>query len=216
MTTDELITLLARAPKPRHDSRAAARHFRRTLLTAALLPLAAVLVLVVLQRQTLAPHGAVLWLKLAFAGASAAAAGALLWAEGHPGMRAGRAWRRLAWPCGALWLLAGAFLLRAEPQQWASLLAPAFDGGVRHCAAGVLLLALPALLWAIVALRGLAPTKPAVAGAAAGVFAGSVGALAFALVCTEVRLPVVALGYPVGIVLAAVAGAAAGGRVLRW
>lgn len=216
MRTDDLITLLAQAPLPTQDARGAARQFRRSLLLGALVPLAVVLLLAAMQRQRFVSHDVVIWVKLAFAGVSAAAAGAVLWTVGHPGLRAGRAWRRLAWTWGALWLLTSAVVLRAAPGQRRDMLLPAFDATAWHCALAVALLALPALGFALRALRGLAPTQPVVAGAAAGVFAGSVGALAFALICTEWRLPVIALWYPAGILLAAIVGATAGPRVLRW
>jgi hypothetical protein len=57
---------------------------------------------------------------------------------------------------------------------------------------------LAALLWA---LRGLAPTRPALAGAAAGLAAGAVGALAYALHCPELSPTFVAVWYSAGIAM---------------
>jgi hypothetical protein len=47
-----------------------------------------------------------------------------------------------------------------------------------------------ALLWA---LKGLAPTRPALAGAAAGALAGGAGAMVYALHCPELAAPYIAV-----------------------
>lgn len=77
-------------------------------------------------------------------------------------------------------------------------------------------LSLPALAGALWALKGLAPTRPRLAGFAAGLVAGGVGATAYALTCTEVAMSFVATWYSLGIVAAGLLGAVLGPRVLRW
>lgn len=84
------------------------------------------------------------------------------------------------------------------------------------CPAAVLGLGLPALAGLMWALRGLAPTRPAAAGAAAGLLAGALGALGYALACTELGLAFVALWYSLGVALSAALGALLGPRLLRW
>jgi hypothetical protein len=54
------------------------------------------------------------------------------------------------------------------------------------------------------------------AGLAAGVFAGSLAALGYALACPEVSITFVAIWYSLGIALAGALGAFLGPRVLRW
>ena len=69
---------------------------------------------------------------------------------------------------------------------------------------------------ALRALRGLAPTQLRLAGLAAGLLAGGVGAIGYALSCTEVGLPFVATWYSLGIALTGALGALLGPRLLRW
>ena len=68
-------------------------------------------------------------------------------------------------------------------------------------------------LWA---LRGAAPTRLAWAGAGAGLLAGALGALAYALHCPEMAAPFLAVWYLAGMALPTLAGAWLGPRVLRW
>ena len=85
-----------------------------------------------------------------------------------------------------------------------------------NCPPSVLALSLPALAAALWAVRGLAPTRPRMAGFAAGLCAGSVGAFGYSLSCPEASAAFVAVWYSLGIALTGVAGAILGPRVLRW
>ncbi len=68
-------------------------------------------------------------------------------------------------------------------------------------------------IWAV---RRAAPTDLARTGAFAGLVAGGVSAMAYALHCTDDSLPFVAVWYGGTIVLCTLAGAALGPRLLRW
>ena len=68
-------------------------------------------------------------------------------------------------------------------------------------------------IWAV---RKAAPTNLVRAGAFAGLVAGGVSAMAYALHCTDDSLPFVAVWYGGTIVLCTLAGAALGPRLLRW
>jgi hypothetical protein len=70
-----------------------------------------------------------------------------------------------------------------------------------------------AALWA---LKGLAPTRLALAGAAAGALAGAEGAFVYALHCSEMQAPFLAVWYVIGMAAPALAGALLGPRLLRW
>jgi hypothetical protein len=70
-----------------------------------------------------------------------------------------------------------------------------------------------ATIWAV---RRAAPTNLARTGAFAGLIAGGVSAIAYALHCTDDSLPFVAVWYGGTIVLCTLAGAALGPRLLRW
>ena len=78
------------------------------------------------------------------------------------------------------------------------------------------MLALPALALALSALRGLAPTRLALAGAAAGLFAGGAGAFAYAFHCPELEAPFLGAWYVAGMLIPAALGALPGRRLLRW
>jgi hypothetical protein len=77
-------------------------------------------------------------------------------------------------------------------------------------------LSAPALFAALWALKGLAPTRLALAGAAAGLLSGALGALAYALHCPELAAPFLALWYSLGMLMPAAAGALLGRVLLRW
>jgi hypothetical protein len=84
------------------------------------------------------------------------------------------------------------------------------------CVASIAVLSLPLLIALFIALRGLAPTRPAAAGAAGGALAGGIAAAVYALHCTEMALPFLAVWYVLGIASPAIVGAALGPRWLRW
>ena len=108
----------------------------------------------------------------------------------------------------------GAASLWSEP---AGLRLPALLGrSWKTCPFSVLALSLPALAAALWALRGLAPTHPVAAGAAAGLLAVSIGAIGYALYCPEAAIAFIAVWYTAGILLTGLLGAALGPVLLRW
>jgi hypothetical protein len=95
-------------------------------------------------------------------------------------------------------------------------MAPAMGQTWRVCIQNIGLMAMPVFVAALVALRTMAPTRPAWAGAAAGALAGSAGAAVYALHCPELTAPFLAVWYVGGIALPTAVGALIGPRVLRW
>lgn len=153
------------------------------------------------------------WMKLAFP--AALAAGALLATVrlSRPGVRLGRVPAAIAAPILAVWLLAAMVLLGAAPGEQHKLI---FGDTWVYCPFIIAALSVPlfgALLWA---MRGLAPTQLVLAGAAAGLLAGSGGALIYALHCPETTAPFLAIWYVLGMSIPAAVGAAIGPSVLRW
>jgi hypothetical protein len=71
-------------------------------------------------------------------------------------------------------------------------------------------------LASFLALRTFAPTRPAWAGAVAGLVAGALGAFAYAFHCPEMAPPFLAVWYSLGMLIPAAAGALLGPRLLRW
>lgn len=86
----------------------------------------------------------------------------------------------------------------------------------RTCPFNIAALATPALLALLWALRGAAPTRPAWAGAVAGLLAGALAVLVYALHCPEMAAPFVAVWYVVGMAIPTALGALLGPRLLRW
>jgi hypothetical protein len=85
-----------------------------------------------------------------------------------------------------------------------------------HCLSLVPLLSLPLLPCLFFALRRAAPLRPSLAGAAAGLLAGGVGAILYALTCPDDSPLFVATWYSIAIASVAGVSAIAGARWLRW
>jgi hypothetical protein len=77
-------------------------------------------------------------------------------------------------------------------------------------------LALAPLAAILLALRKGAPEQPLFCGAAAGLFAGALGAALYATHCWDDSPLFVAIWYPLGIAVSVLIGALAGSRLLRW
>lgn len=86
----------------------------------------------------------------------------------------------------------------------------------RECSARVALLSLPVFAGMLWAFRSLAPTRLALAGAAAGLASGACAATIYGLHCPEVSATFVLTWYSLGMVMAAGIGALVGPRLLRW
>jgi hypothetical protein len=211
MRTDAFIELLARGAGPAPRVVAARRLAPAAglgLLLSALLALTLIGPIPASMYATPVP-----WMKLAYAGTLAAAAGWLT-------ARLARPIARLALPRGLVLAVIGAMgllglaALIATPSgdRMAALLGHSW----LTCPWNVLAFSLPALAAALWAVRGLAPTQPRAAGFAAGLFAGAVGACGYALSCPEVSAAFVAVWYTLGIGLTGLLGARLGPRMLRW
>lgn len=85
-----------------------------------------------------------------------------------------------------------------------------------ECLLSIPIIAIIPFAVSIWAVRKGAPTNLTRAGALAGLIAGGVSAMAYALHCTDDSLPFVAVWYGGTIVLCTLAGAALGPRLLRW
>ncbi len=153
------------------------------------------------------------WAKLLYAMALAGIALAVTMRLARPGARAARIASALAVPLLAMWLLAGYALAGATDAERDALV---FGGTWRACPFNIALLSIPlfaALLWA---MKDLAPTRPALAGGAAGLLSGAAASAIYCLHCPELGAPFLGLWYPLGMLIPAAAGALAGPRLLRW
>lgn len=213
MKTDELIALLARdagAVAPRIWRRRYAGALGAGLLGAALLMVPLLGVRPDIADAVRLP---MFWVKLAFP--VLLAAGALFAAArlSRPGVPLGHAGAVLAAPVLAIWLLAGAALLAAAPEDRAMLI---WGETWATCPANVTLLSLPGFVVLLGVMKTLAPVRPVLAGAAAGLLAGALGATIYALHCPELAAPFIGIWYVLGMLIPAALGAVTGPRLLRW
>ncbi|MGH7107543.1 MAG: NrsF family protein [Acetobacteraceae bacterium] len=130
-----------------------------------------------------------------------------------PGARLGAAPVAAALVILAMLALAAAEIFAAAP---AARLALWLGHSWKICSPLILLLAVPIYAFLVPVLRGLAPTRPALAGATAGFAAGALAATLYGLHCPEQAAAFVVTWYTLGIAAATVLGAITGGRLLRW
>lgn len=213
MKTEQLVALLAAGagPVPPH---AVARRFAAALG-------GGVLGALVLLPLTLGPRpdlaeaaqAPVFWMKLAFAAALAAAALLATARLARPGMRLGHVGLGLALPLLLVWALGAAVLVTAGPGERAALV---LGSTWQTCPFNIALLSLPLFIALFWAMKGLAPTRLALAGAGTGLLAGALGALVYALHCPESSAPFLGIWYVLGMAIPTAAGALLGPRLLRW
>lgn len=213
MKTDDLVSLLAAAAKP-VPYRVAVRRMGLAL-GLGFVGAMAVMVLDLGFDPDLAEatHMAMFWVKLAVPGSLCVAAFFVAERLSRPGGRVG-AWRiGLAAPVLALWLYGAWVMVQAAPAQRKALV---LGDSWRSCAFSIALISVPLLVALFWAVRGLAPTRLALAGASAGLLAGAAATLVYALHCPEMEAPFVSVWYVAGMVIPALAGAMLGPWVLRW
>lgn len=158
-------------------------------------------------------HLPMFWIKLAFPAAVAAIALAGGLRLARPGRLLGIAPLALILPLAAIWLMAAWELGHATAPERGYLV---FGGSWQTCSLNIALLSAPILVAAFWAMRGFAPTRLALAGAASGAIAGALAAFVYALHCTEMAATFVGIWYVVGMLIPAAVGALLGPRLLRW
>nr|WP_241014481.1 DUF1109 domain-containing protein [Burkholderia sp. Ac-20379] len=161
----------------------------------------------------LATHAPLFWIKLAFPLAIAVAAFALVQRLGRPGLRGGYRWWWLVAPFLAVWIGAAALLIAAAPDARLPML---LGQSWRSCPFNILLLSVPSFVAVFWAMRGLAATRPRLAGAVSGLLASAIATIAYCLHCPEMSPAFWGVWYVAGLVLPAAIGALAGPRLLRW
>ena len=132
---------------------------------------------------------------------------------GRPGMHPGWLPIGLAAPPVVMWGLAAVALLGADAPHRASLI---LGTTARVCPLLIALLSTPLLAAFVWLMKGLAPTRLRLAGAACGFAAGATGALAYTLHCPELAAPFVGIWYVLGMLVPTAFGALMGPRLLRW
>ncbi len=213
MNTDQLIAALAAGVEPVDPG--ASR--RRLMLAAAAGFLAGLpLLLLLLGINPSLAQAALLpmfWVKFGFVAGLAAAGWWTVFRLSRPGATLGSPALALATPVVVMGVLALAALVLAQADQRLALL---LGSSWTVCPWRIAVLAMPAFVLMLWAVKGLAPTRLRLAGAGAGMLAGAIGALVYLLYCPELAPPFLLIWYTLGMLLPAALGALVGPRVLRW
>ncbi len=153
------------------------------------------------------------WMKNAYSVVLALAGLVAVTRLARPGGRMGWApWLALA---AIAWLamMAARETMTAAPGQLAALW---LGQTWTVCAVRIMVFSIPTFAASFWFLRRMAPTRPILAGAAAGFFAGAVGAATYGLYCQESAAAFVVAWYTLGIAVCAAIGAGLGRWLLRW
>ena len=212
MRTSDLIDILARDVRPTPPG-AANRKLLAALAAGGLITFAIVGLVLRCQPLLAAAQQPWFWMKAAYTGLLTIAGAVIVRRLSVPGSRLGAA------PLAATLVILAMLGLGVD-----QILSAAQAGRValwlghtwKICSPLILLLAMPIYACLIAAIRGLAPTRPALTGAAAGFAAGALAATLYGLHCPEQAAPFVATWYTLGIGAATALGAIAGRRLLRW
>jgi len=213
MRTDDLVRLLATGVEPvkRHAvGRRYAIAIGLGMLAAGLLMLKVLGVRPDLAEAARLP---MFWVKLGFVACLAWASLLASLCLSRPGMRLDWVPVALVAPVLAMWAIAGVALAGADPAGRPELI---FGATWNTCPWSIAMLSLPVFVAVLWAMRGLAPTRLPLAGAAAGLLAGTVGALVYCLHCPESEAPFIGTWYLLGMLIPVLAGSLIGPRLLRW
>ncbi|HEY1878972.1 MAG TPA: DUF1109 domain-containing protein [Caulobacteraceae bacterium] len=211
MKTSELIEALAATDSAPVRPIAPARRLVPAAFVGALASLVILVLWLGLQPLDEAAQTSWFWMKAGYGVAAALAGLALTLPLSRPGGR----------PGAAGFLLAAAALATI----WMMAMHRVMGGGGRGlwlghtwmvCPWRIIALAAPIWVAAVLAMRSLAPTRLAMAGAATGLLAGGLSVVVYGLYCQESAAPFVAVWYSLGLAVSVAAGAVLGPRLLRW
>ena len=213
MKTDELVALLSTNPEP-VDRRSVARTLYVAVAVGSIVSLGLSLTGLGVRPDLMTARALIfLVVKLSFAVGIVGLALLYLTRLARPGGERRTSSLLVAMPFLFIVIVAAISLGLAPSSHW--------DKMVRgdewlECLLSIPIIAIVPFAISIWAVRRAAPTNLARAGAFAGLAAGGVSAMAYALHCTDDSLPFVAVWYAGTIVLCTLAGAALGPRLLRW
>jgi hypothetical protein len=212
MRTSDLVRLLSEDTAP-VSGRAPAARLASAAVIGAGVSAAFLLALLGLRPMHEAMHSPSFWMKAAYTLVFAAAGWLTAASLSRPGGRIGAAiWLAVA---GVAWL--GALAMMETMRTPTAGMAHLWLGWSWNlCPWRILALAAPVLLVVLGLMRRMAPTRLVLAGAAAGLLAGGVGATVYGLYCEETAAAFVVVWYTLGIAASAAAGAAIAPRLLRW
>ena len=213
MKTDDLISLLATgacAVEPRF----AERRYAKAMVFGALGALVVMLSLMNIRRDLAdAAMLPMFWLKIGFVASVVAVSLFAALRLSRPGGLIDWVPRLIAAPVLVMWIIAAYVLIQADPSERADLF---YGSTSAYCPFFIALFSVPAFVSVIWAMKGLAPTRPHLAGFAAGLLAGAMAALVYCLHCTEMEVPFIGFWYVLGMLIPAAVGALLGRVLLRW
>jgi hypothetical protein len=213
MKTDDLIAMLASGVTP-VDTHAARKRFQTALVWGVIGALGLMLAGYGLRRDLAQAAGLpMFWVKLAFPLAIAIPAVLLTLRLSRPGMQVGKAWMALPLPWLFIAAMAVATLANANPDERLPLL---LGKTWLSCAFSIAWVSAPVLVGMLWAVKGMAPTRPALAGACAGLASAATGAVVYALHCPEMQAPFLAVWYMLGMLIPTAVGGILGLWLLRW
>jgi hypothetical protein len=213
MKTEALVTLLATGVEA-VDARAPVRRCALAV-GAGLLVSAAMMAVWLGVRASLVRDLAepMLWVKFAFVASLAIAGWVAALRLGRPGARLAGLPAMLVAPLVVIWALGAVALSAADPAQRAVLV---FGQTWNACPLNIAALAMPVFVAALWGMKGFAPTRLRLAGAAAGLLAGASGAVVYTFHCPELAAPFLGVWYVLGMLIPTALGASVGPLVLRW
>ena len=213
MKTEDLIDALS-VDLPPSGNRQIERNILLCMIPAALMVVAGVgLWLGFRSDLASAMVGPTFWAKAAYTSALAVTAFWLLARLGRPGASAAAPLIALiALLLGVAGLATYEMITMPMPERMPALM----GDSARVCAPNILLLSTLAAPFVFWAARAFAPTRPTLAGAAAGLLTAGLAATLYGLHCPEHTAPFVAVWYSLGMGMAVAGGAIAGRFVFRW
>jgi hypothetical protein len=213
MKTDDLIALLSTNPEP-VDRRSVTRTLHVALAAGLIVSLGIALAALGVRSDLMTARAFVfILLKLAFTVGIVGVASMYLTRLARPGGERKTSAVLVAIPFVAIAVLSVISLGFAPSSHWDKMIV---GDQWLECLLSIPIIAIVPFAATIFAVRRAAPTNLVRAGAVAGLIAGGVSAMAYALHCTDDSLPFVAVWYGGTIVLCTLAGAALGPRLLRW
>ncbi|EEA04510.1 protein of unknown function DUF1109 [Burkholderia sp. H160] len=213
MKTEDLVSLLA-AGVPAVDHNVLAKRFSWAMLSG-VVGSAVLMAIVFGVRPDIGTvvKTPLFWIKVALPLCLALAALLVTARLSRPGMPVGRAWAGLAAPVLTVWIATLVLLWLTPPDARLPLI---LGRTWRVCPLNIALLSVPAFIAVFWAMRGLAPTRPKLAGAAGGLLAGATATVAYCFHCPEMAAPFWAVWYLLGMLIPTLAGAALGPQLLNW
>ena len=214
MKTEDLINVLSTNVEP-VDPRRTGRDLAKAIIVGVVLSVGGVISWSGMRHDLGDGHAlAFLVAKIMLSGGLVFAGARYLMRLGRPGADAQVLRGQLGWPAYVVGALAIAVLVALPLSHWHHL---GMDSdGWLECLISIPVIAVVPFASVIWALRKMAPTNLPRTGAVAGIVAGGISDIGYALHCTDDSVSFIALWYGGAIALCALAGFLFGPRLLRW